>query len=453
MSEGFDVTLSAARPALVAGHENSVEVLIRVQAPDAPKSGLPERRPLNLAFVIDRSGSMAGEPLHQAKRCAAFMIDSLTATDRACVVAYDDSVEVFVYSRPVTNKEHFKSAIAHLRDGGSTNLHGGWLKGAEEAAGHLDPATISRVLLLSDGNANAGLTSTDQIATQCAQLADNGVTTSTYGLGSSFNEELMMAMARSGRGNGYYSETADSLLERFREEFSLLSSLCARRVQLRLSPLPGVHCELLNFYESAGEGSWRLPDLVYDGEAWAAVRLRVAPAILPAVGETLELLQASVVYQDLKGVETKIPASWLSLTVMVDNEFQALAVDEPVIRRFREAEAARLQEFASRAARLRDWNEVDRLVAQARKLASANPWLGDIVTNLEQMAGRRDQELFSKEAAYASSSMSSRLRSKTEFAAGVQFDDSDAPAHLRRKTRQGASEPSRPPKGDEDKSK
>ena len=184
MSVGFDVSLSAARPALVAGRDNSVEVLIRVQAPDAPKGGLPERPRLNLAIVIDRSGSMAGEPLHQAKRCAAFMIDSLTAADRGCVVAYDDTVQVVAESRPVTNKEHFKGAISHIHDGGSTNLHGGWLKGAEEAAKYLDPSTISRVLLLSDGNANAGLTATDQIATQCAQLADTGVTTSTYGLGA-----------------------------------------------------------------------------------------------------------------------------------------------------------------------------------------------------------------------------------------------------------------------------
>jgi Ca-activated chloride channel family protein len=452
MSTGFDVSLSAARPALVAGRDNSVEVLIRVQAPDAPKGGLPERPRLNLAIVIDRSGSMAGEPLHQAKRCAAFMIDSLTAADRGCVVAYDDTVQVVAESRPVTNKEHFKGAISHIHDGGSTNLHGGWLKGAEEAAKCLDPSTISRVLLLSDGNANAGLTAIDQIATQCAQLADTGVTTSTYGLGHSFNEELMMAMSRSGRGNGYYSETADSLLERFREEFSLLASLCARRVQLRLNLLPGVHCELLNFYEAAGNGCWRLPDLVYDGEAWAAVRLGVDTAILPAVGEKLELLQASVVYQDLKGVETEIPAGWLALQVMVDDEFRALAEDQPVIRRFREAEAARLQEFASRAARRHDWNEVDSLLAQARKLSADSPWLGDIVTNLEQLASRRDEMLFSKEAVYASSSLSSRLRSKTEFAAAC-FDDRAAPAHLRRKTRQGASEPLRPPKGDDAKSK
>jgi Ca-activated chloride channel family protein len=70
------------------------------------------------------------------------------------------------------------------------------------------------VLLLSDGQANAGMTSVDEIALQVAQLADTGVTTSTYGLGEGFNEELMVAIARSGRGNGYYSENAEHLLTR-----------------------------------------------------------------------------------------------------------------------------------------------------------------------------------------------------------------------------------------------
>ena len=90
MSSIVDVSLASARPGLIAGRENVVDVLVRVQAPDAPKTGLPERPPLNLALVIDRSGSMSGEPLHEAKRCAALMIESLKASDHASVVAYDD---------------------------------------------------------------------------------------------------------------------------------------------------------------------------------------------------------------------------------------------------------------------------------------------------------------------------------------------------------------------------
>jgi len=240
MSNGFDLTLTAARPALFDGQHNIVDVLVRVQAPDRPKNGLPERQPVNLAIVIDRSGSMSGHPLHEAKRAAGFMIDNLKSSDRASVVVYDDDVNVLIPSQQVENRLHFKSAISGVHSGGSTNLHGGWLRGAEEAAAHLNPRFISRVLLLSDGQANVGLTDLDEIATQCSKLADAGVSTSTHGLGEAFNEELMVAMARSGRGSNYYSETAESLLERFQEEFALLSALCARNIRLCLTPVPGV---------------------------------------------------------------------------------------------------------------------------------------------------------------------------------------------------------------------
>ncbi|WP_348263251.1 VWA domain-containing protein [Telmatobacter sp. DSM 110680] len=437
MSNGFDLSLTAARPALLADRDNTVDVLIRVQAPDAPKSGLPDRPRLNLAIVIDRSGSMQGEPLHEAKRAAGFIIDSLKATDRASVVSYDDTVRVVAESRHVENKAYFKNAVSQIQSGGSTNLHGGWLKGAEEAAGHLDPECNSRVLLLSDGQANHGETNVDEIATQCAKLADNGVTTSTYGLGHSFNEELMVAMARSGRGNNYYSEAAESLLERFHEEFSLLSSLCARNVRLLLTPLPGIRCEMLNLYEAGKDGSWRLPDLVYDGEAWAAVRLHIDAKSLPVVGEMLALLQASVVYLDLDGAECQIPETWLTLPVLTEEKFHATPKNGDVIRRATEAEAAQLQEFASKAAKRRDWGQVNRLLATAREMAAHSPWLAEIVANLETLAAQQNDVLFSKEAQYGARSMGSRLRSKTEFAAN--FADSAVPSYLQRKVRQGAS--------------
>lgn len=437
MSNGFDLSLSAARPALLAGSDNTVDVLIRVQAPDAPKGGLPERPRLNLAIVIDRSGSMDGKPLYEAKRAAGFIIDSLKATDRAAVVIYDDSVQVVAESRHVENKAYFKNAISPIHSGGSTNLHGGWLKGAEEAAGHLAPEYTSRVLLLSDGQANAGETNLDEIAMQCAKLADNGVTTSTYGLGNSFNEELMLAMSRSGRGNGYYSETAESLLERFQEEFSLLSSLCARNVRLLLSPMPGVKMQMLNPYEAGENNSWRLPDLAYDGEAWAAVRLTLDAGSIPGVSETLALLQGSVSYVDLESNAAQIPEAWLTLPVVSQDRYLAIPKDEKVIRRVSEAEAASLQELASRAARQGDWRTVKELLAKARAMAKHSPWLAEVVESLEKLANQEDIVLFSKEASFASANMSSRLRAKSEFLA--DHDENALPMHLQRRVRQGGS--------------
>jgi Ca-activated chloride channel family protein len=437
MSNGFNLSLVAARVALLADRDNTVDVLIRAQAPDSPKSGLPERPRLNLAIVIDRSGSMEGKPLYEAKRAAGFIIDSLKATDRASVVTFDDNVQLVAESRHVENKTYFKAAISQIHSGGSTNLHGGWLKGAEEAAKHLAQDRTSRVLLLSDGEANQGLTTVDEIALQCSQLADTGVTTSTYGLGNSFNEELMMAMSRSGRGNGYYSETAESLGERFHEEFSLLSSLCARNVRLLLTPLPGMRCEMLNVYEAAKDGSWRLPDLVYDGEAWAAVRLHIDAKSLPAAGETLALLQATVLYLDLDATERQMHEDWLTLPVMTEEKFRAVPESPDVIRRAIEAEAAQMQEFASIAAKRGDWGQVNRILAKAREMAEHSPWLKEIVANLEYLAAQQNDVLFSKEARYAAASLSSRVRSKAEF--DPNYADSAMPTYLQRKVRQGVS--------------
>ena len=92
--------ITARRPALLAGHDNELDVLVRIQAPDAPAE-LPKRNPLHLSLVIDRSGSMSGQPLDEAKRCAEFGLDGLQPTDRLSVVAYDDHVHTLVPTSPL----------------------------------------------------------------------------------------------------------------------------------------------------------------------------------------------------------------------------------------------------------------------------------------------------------------------------------------------------------------
>lgn len=435
MSNQFDLGLASARPALLSAQKNIVDVLLRVQAPDQPAT-LPERPSLNLSIVIDRSGSMQGSPLHEAKRSAGFMVDRLTPKDRVSVVAYDDNVQVMASSQLVDNKDRLKAAIALIHTAGTTNLHGGWLRGAEEAAAHLTSKNVSRVLVLSDGCANHGIIDTDAIANQCAELGNAGVSTSTYGLGNSFNEGLMTAMARSGRGNSYYSDRAESLLERFQEEFSLLASLCARDLQLRLTLLPGVRCEMLNLYESVGEG-WRLPDLAYDGEAWAALRLSVDAEAVPAIGESLALCEVSVTYRSLEGEEIQIPTSWFSLPVLSQKDYETSPKDDNVIRRVTEAEAAQLQAKAASAAREGNWTEVNRLLAQVRAMAVHSPWLGEVVTHLEKLAAQQDMLHFSKEAEFASFSFSNRLRSKHEHAVG--YEARLSPAYLQARVVQGGS--------------
>jgi Ca-activated chloride channel family protein len=317
-----------------------------------------------------------------------------------------------------------------------TALYDGWYQGAGQAALETDAAGISRVLLLSDGQANQGLTDVDEIARRCAAMAEAGVTTSTYGLGRNFNEDLMVHMARAGQGNHYYGQSAEDLMDPFREEFELLQSLCARRLRLALATPPGVTVAVVNDYPHDPEGQWRLPDLAYGGEAWAAVRLTVPDGI--AIDQSV--LTATLFFEDSETAESSTLSAALSLPRLAAEVFAAVASDDRVAERFGELAAAAVQEEARLAARRGDWRRVDALLAQAQADAASNPWLAGIIDALQGYARRREREEFSKEARYAARKLGTRLASTDEEVGSYAADaERQKAGFLRRKPEQGKS--------------
>jgi Ca-activated chloride channel homolog len=433
----IQIELLPHRAALLADHDNTLDVVVRAKAPSAPERHR-ERLPLNLAIVIDRSGSMAGRPLAEAKRCAAMIVDGLSAKDHASVVVYDDMVDVLVAARPVGNKAHFHDALRTVDSRGYTALHAGWLTGAEQAASKQDGQTLSRVLLLSDGCANKGLCGTSEIARHCEEMADAGVGTSTYGLGEHFNEELMTAMARAGQGNAYYGQRAEDLMDPFREEFDLMSALCARDLRLAISPAAGVHVEVVNGYRTDAEGRSMLPDLAYGSESWALLRLTVPRSVVETgANNDVHLLTASLAYVDLDGCRRQSEPAHLRLPRVPAGAFEAVAVDEFVSGRAAELRAAVLQERGRVAARLGDWDQVDHLLQELRTLAKHSPWLLTSVEELERYAKRRETERFSKEALYKAGKMRSRLAELNEGAAWCEEMEASKRSFLRRKSEQG----------------
>ncbi len=432
------------RTALLASHDNTLEVLVRIQAPDAP-ANLPQRNPLNLSLVIDRSGSMSGQPLAEARRCAEFVLDGLLPTDRLALVVYDDEVDTLVPAVPIADgREVIRRAIRGIASGGSTNLHGGWHQGVETLLPYVSPKTVSRVILLSDGCANAGLVDPQAIWAQCVEFAGAGVGTSTYGLGSGFNEDLMIGMARSGHGTSYYGESAEDLMDPFREEFDLLNALCARRLQLEIEPAPGVKVTMLNEYAAVAETAWWLPDLAYGGEAWAIVRFKVPKKLVGSgADDAVTLGTIALRYTGVDGEPRSLQPAACVLPVLPAAAFGAISEDELLLRRLGELEAADIQLQARRAAMQGEWDTVMRLLRKAEKLGAANPWIAAVVVELRKLAQQRNEAMFSKASAYGSRRMQSRLAVRDEsLDAGAV---PPAAAYLRRKSNQGKGDDNKTP--------
>jgi Ca-activated chloride channel family protein len=429
------VVLTPRRAGLCTGQDNTVEVLVRIQAPDAPVGHGGQRPPQALALVIDRSGSMSGRPLEEAKRCAEYVLGMLRPTDAVALVKFDKRVQRLWPAVPMGDGAPQRAAIAGVQPAGSTNLHGGWKEGAD-ALGDVIGQGLKRVILLSDGQANEGVTDPAEIAAQCATWASKGITTSTYGLGNSFNEELMVAMARAGGGNHYYGDTADDLMEPFQQELELLGNLCLRDLRLAATVPDGFSVEIVNQLPKTDTG-WRLPDLAWGAEAWAVLRVKVPAGALPPLGQLCTVLRVAVTGQSLEGDAVSLERAGLSLPVLTSAAFANLTDDELVTRRLVELAAAEALLDMRSAAAAGDWARVDTLLEAASRQFAGNEWVAAVLEAMRSIAAERERERAMKEMMYSSSKLRRRLAAKDESVAFCSAESASAPAYLRRKPAQG----------------
>ena len=264
---------------------------LTLRAPQAPETHNTARKPLNLAFVLDRSGSMAGDKLALVKQAVAFGVTQLNAEDRAAVVTYDNRVQVLAESAPMTGdaKAGIALNLGRVREGGSTALGEGWLTGcrlAAAAGAALGPRWLTRSLLLTDGLANVGITDPHELMGHATALRQRSVTTTTFGVGDDFDEQLLRGLAEAGGGNFYFIAEAAQIPAFFAGELGELLTVFAEAVTLTLDLPAGVTAELLNDYPVTRSGAtW--PNL--DGAITGGDALTIEIGNLSA-GEDKELI-------------------------------------------------------------------------------------------------------------------------------------------------------------------
>jgi len=237
------------RDSIPAGESSVRHLLLEAIAPEQEETCI-EEKPVNLALVIDRSGSMGGGELAAVCQAAVSIAETLGEKDRLSIVAFDHHVVVLEEGLAMdeTGKHKAMTAIAELRPGGSTNLSGGWFEGARCVSGVIETgfAEEGRVLILSDGHANNGICEPGQLMEHAREMAERGVMTSAVGIGDRYSPLQLDALAEGGRGRLHDAATPQEIVEVVTGEMGELKAVTARNVQVTCKCPSGVIVEGLS---------------------------------------------------------------------------------------------------------------------------------------------------------------------------------------------------------------
>jgi Ca-activated chloride channel family protein len=199
------------------------------------------RRHMNLAVVLDRSGSMADDrKLDYAKEAISSLIDRLSPSDYLSIIIYDDQIETLLPMQPVRDRDRIKDLLREIYPRGATNLGGGMMEGFREIDGDFKRDYVNRVILLSDGLANRGITDARELDDVARGYRNKSISLSTIGVGLDYNENLMLGLSEYGGGNYYYVESPHQLASIFEHEMSGMSSLLAQNARIEVTPGRGV---------------------------------------------------------------------------------------------------------------------------------------------------------------------------------------------------------------------
>ena len=237
-TEQVHLDVSLGTPILIAEQKQTVHLKITLRG--LPLERSIQRTPVNIALVLDRSGSMHGQKIQRAKEAAIMAIDYLDSQDILSIVSYDDRIDVLVPATKMSDKANIAAAIRRLTARGSTALFAGVSKGGDEVQKFLDKNRVNRVILLSDGIANVGPSSPYALGQLGSKLIKLGISVTTLGLGLGYNEDLMTQLANNSDGNHAFIEKATDLARIFKLEFGDLLSVVAQSVEVTIDCASGI---------------------------------------------------------------------------------------------------------------------------------------------------------------------------------------------------------------------
>ena len=353
---------SLDQDALLASSGEDRYLVFEISADDLPGD---VRRPVNLAVVVDTSGSMAGAgKITHARMAARELVGQLHPEDTFSLVTFDDRGRVRVASTAVTDRAALDRAIQGIQPDGGTNLHSGLELGLEQLS-RPDLGGVKRVVLLSDGQANVGITDSASLARLAGSRVEQGITVSGLGLGLDYNEDLLAAMSDSGGGRYRFVDRPGQLARLFAEELHQMTAIAGRGVALDVRLPAGVALQEVYGWDSdvTRDGYRVFLGDMHGGESRKVVaRVRVSPSA--RLGE-MEVGSGRLSYAD---PETEAPLGALAeVTARVtdDRRVATASVNAPAADKAAQAVSATHMEKAIRAYEAGDGAEQRAQVAAA----------------------------------------------------------------------------------------
>jgi Ca-activated chloride channel family protein len=292
---------------LTVQQPHKLYLVARLTAGAAPDDR--QRRPLNISVVIDRSGSMAGDKLDFTRQAAQFLVQNLSTRDVLSIVLYNDHVETLLAPEHVHHKDAINHRIANIKASGTTNLSGGWLEGCNHVARNLNEDFLNRVILMTDGLANRGVIEPDKLVTMAKQKHEIGISTTAMGLGSDFNEDLLIAIANAGGGAFYFIESPEVTPLIFQEELRGLLSVIGQNLVISMELTEYVtQVAQLHAYPTSTEGkqvSFRLGDVFGEEVKTLALELSI-PAVQESGEKQIAVLRFDYDELTMNGVEHRV---------------------------------------------------------------------------------------------------------------------------------------------------
>ncbi len=307
-----------------------------------------KRSAVNLALVIDRSGSMSGYKLAQAKQAARHLVGLLREEDRLAIVHYGSDVKSLP-SLPATpgNRERMLQYIDGIWDEGGTNIGAGLSAGRYQLSTAQGQFSVNRLILMSDGQPTEGITDDAGLTQQARELRAAGVTLSAIGVGTDFNEDLMQAFAEYGAGAYGFLEDAGQLATLFQKDLQQATTSVAREVTLTFALPPGTSLgEVMGYraHQSGNVVSVSLPDFSAGQLERVVVRLNVTEG---TVGRTVPVVDVKLAYTDLiRNVGVRNDVSLSAVVTDRNEEVLARQDKEATVYAVRARSAANMQKAA-----------------------------------------------------------------------------------------------------------